>query len=181
MGRRRTGERHISKPVAAVEAPPGSPRPPGPELRDSDRPILGRRKPKGKVQRRKSATDFNARARPSRRRLNPVTSCVVEAADDVQPPAKADPARRLSKPAQTGLRALQKAIEEVGEPAPASNHIPSSVRVVTVERWRTYAYQSGISDTADPDAPRMAFKRAHEALIAGKHVVAWGDYRWQAT
>jgi hypothetical protein len=47
--------------------------------------------------------------------------------------------------------------------------------------WRVYAYESGISDAVDRDARRMAFKRAQETLVAGKHVAAWSDYRWPTT
>jgi hypothetical protein len=104
-----------------------------------------------------------------------ITSCVIE---EVESPPVTVKTRPPPKSAQTALRALRKAIEEVGESAPASNTIPASVKVVTVETWRTYAYQSGISDTDDPDARRMAFKRAHKALVDGGHVGAWGDYRW---
>ena len=107
----------------------------------------------------------------------PVTSCVIVAVDT---PAALKPKKgaEVPKSAQAAFRALGKAIAEVGEVAPASNHIPPAVRVVTVDQWRTYAYQSGISDTDNDDARRMAFKRAHATLIGGKHVVAWDNYRW---
>jgi hypothetical protein len=112
---------------------------------------------------------------------DPITSCVVEAADGEAPTAKPDPGRRLPKAAQTALRALRKALDEVGEPAPASNHIPPAARVVTVDQWRIYAYQSGISDSAEPRARQAAFKRAHDSLIGTSNVSAWGDFRWPST
>ena len=106
---------------------------------------------------------------------DPVTSCIVEATEGVAP----EKARKLPpKAAQTALRALQKAIEEVGELAPPSNTIPSSGRVVTVETWRRYAYASGISDSDDSDAKRQAFGRAYKALTNGNHVGAWNEWRW---
>lgn len=108
----------------------------------------------------------------------PVTSCVIVAADTAPASAKSAKGIKIPKTAQAAFRALEKAIAEVGEVAPASNHIPPAARVVTVDQWRTYAYQSGISDTDNDDARRMAFKRAHATLIGGKHVVAWDNYRW---
>jgi hypothetical protein len=102
-----------------------------------------------------------------------MTSCVVEAADAAIAPPKPDAARRLPKAAQTALRALHKAIEKVGAPAPASNHIPPTARVVTVDQWRAYAYQSGISDTADPDA---SFHVCVEACLrAARQRADFGD------
>jgi AAA domain len=111
-----------------------------------------------------------------------ITSCVIEAIEGgAQPSAKGDGTKRPSKAAQTALRALSRAVDALGEIPPAFNYVPPGLRVVTVDQWRTYAYQLGISDTADPDARRMAFKRAHEALVAGKYIAAWNEYRWPTT
>jgi hypothetical protein len=104
-----------------------------------------------------------------------VTSCVIEAVESTPRSRKTRPP---PKSAQTALRALRKAIDETGEDAPTSNTIPASVRVVKVETWRTYAYQSGISDSDDPDARRVAFSRAHKALVDSGHVQAHNEYRW---
>ena len=109
-----------------------------------------------------------------------LTSCVIEAVDGIAAAPKLDKTRRLPKAAQTALRALNLAIAEVGGNPPPSNHIPAGSRVVTVEQWRTYAYQAGISDSNEARARQVAFKRAHETLVGGKHVGAWGDYRWLA-
>ena len=73
---------------------------------------------------------------------DPIMSCVVEPVDVPEPaekPSRAAKPRPLPKAAQIALRALRKAIDEAGEQAPASNTIPRSVRVVTVETWRRYA------------------------------------------
>jgi len=75
------------------------------------------------------------------------------------------------------LRALRQAIEKIGE-AVTSNTIPVGVRVVTVDQWRTYAYQGGISDANTEAANRMAFGRAHKALVDGGFVLAHNEYRW---
>ena len=71
---------------------------------------------------------------------NTTTAPVVVAVEAKRRPAK--PSLRLPKSAQTALRALNEAISESGETAPASNHIPQSVRVAKIETWRTYRLQS---------------------------------------
>jgi hypothetical protein len=105
-------------------------------------------------------------------------SCIIEAIEAPATTSKPERARRLPKGAQTAMRALRLALEEIGEQPPASIHIPAGVNAVTVEQWRTYAYQAGISDSAEARARQVAFKRAHETLVGEKHVGAWGDYRW---
>lgn len=112
---------------------------------------------------------------------DPVTSCVVTAIDAeplVDVTKKPKKSRSLTKAGKTALRALTKALAEVGETAPASNHIPPSARVVTVDQWRTYAYKMGISDSPESRARQQAFKRAYDALTADEHVTTWGDHCW---
>jgi uncharacterized RmlC-like cupin family protein len=86
---------------------------------------------------------------------------------------------RLTKGAQTALRALTEALNEQGKPAAASNHIPAGVRVVSVEQWRQYAYRRGISaaDTT-PRAQQKAFKGASEYLIGAGRVGIWDKSVW---
>ena len=73
---------------------------------------------------------------------------------------------------------IKEAIDALGEPAPASNHIPKDVKVTTVERWRDYAYRLGISDSREQGARQRAFKRAHDTLIARQHVGTWDGWVW---
>ena len=87
---------------------------------------------------------------------------------------------KLPKAAQTALRALSTAIDELGEVPPASNHIPAKVRTVSVDQWRGYACRMGISDADTEDAKRMAFKRAHAAFVAARHVGVRDAHRWPA-
>jgi hypothetical protein len=121
---------------------------------------------------------------------DPITSCVVEPADETCKPtekkAAAKPKRHLPKSAGNALRALDKAIAEVGEAAPTSNHIPASARVVTVDQWQAYAFQMGISNSrpgtseADQDrARRKAFKSAVETLSTEDEIVIWGMHVWK--
>ena len=107
---------------------------------------------------------------------DPITSCVIEEVEGA--PTAASKTRAPPKSAQTALRALQTAIVEAGESAPPSNTIPAGARVVNVETWRRYAYQSGISDSNDASALRKAFARAHKTLVDNAHVKAWNEWRW---
>jgi hypothetical protein len=106
-----------------------------------------------------------------------ITSCVVEEVDSSTAREAGKRGRKSQKPHQAALRALRRAIEEVGERV-TSNTIPASVPVVSVDTWRTYAYQAGISAKNTEDSKRVAFNRAHRALIEGGHVLAHNEYRW---
>jgi len=107
-----------------------------------------------------------------------ITSCIVVPVEG----KAAIPSRKaltLPKSAKIALQAIQEAVEEAGESPTASNHIPGSVRVVTVDMWRQYAYQRGISAAdAGERARQQAFKRASEHLVAGGHVGIWGEHVW---
>jgi hypothetical protein len=109
----------------------------------------------------------------------PIMSCGVNHLPDVlaKPAQEANPAR-LSKADKIALRALKEAIDALGDRASASNHIPSDVKVTTLDRWRDYAYRLGISDSDEQDAKRKAFKRAHERLIAEQYVGARDGWVW---
>jgi hypothetical protein len=58
---------------------------------------------------------------------------------------------------KVALDILRKAIEEAGQPAPTSNHIPPDSRTILFETWRQYAYAAGISEGDDPDSKRRTF------------------------
>jgi len=109
----------------------------------------------------------------------PITSCVVMPVEDMatSKPVKIKGAR-MPKAAQTALRALREAIDEAGGPAPASNHIPAGVRVVSLERWREYAYRRGISASEEPRARQQAFKRGSEHLVGVQAVAIWDELAW---
>jgi hypothetical protein len=107
----------------------------------------------------------------------PVTSCVVVEAE--APTEQAD--RRSGRPsrsAQIALRALKKAIDETGAPAPPSDHIPVGVSAITRATWRQHAYMLGVSTSDQPRARQQAFQRASADLIADGSVEVWGDLVW---
>jgi hypothetical protein len=93
-------------------------------------------------------------------------------------PRQAVKSGRLPKAAQTALRALTEAILEQGMPAPASNHIPPGVKVVSVAVWRQQSYRRGVSTSEEGRARQQAFKRASEHLIGAGRVGAWDDQVW---
>ncbi|MEJ0093153.1 MAG: AAA family ATPase [Methylocella sp.] len=106
-----------------------------------------------------------------------ITSCVIAAVEGLEPSRKKT-RPKCTKGASIALVALQKAIGEVGEIPPASNHIPTGVKCVTTDQWREYAYRHGVSGSDEPRARRQAFQRAHEALVADRHVAVWEPFAW---
>jgi hypothetical protein len=85
---------------------------------------------------------------------------------------------QLTAGATVALKALDKALAEVGESAPTSNHVPTTARVVTIDRWRDYAVKMGIS-TGEGRAQRKAFQDAVTRLSAAKLVGVWEPYVWR--
>jgi hypothetical protein len=109
---------------------------------------------------------------------DPQTSCVIIPVEGAVPEAR-ERQKKLSDAAKIALRALVKAINEGGEPAPASNHIPLGMRVVSEKVWRDYAYKSGISD-GEERAKQTAFKRASQQLLSNNYVGTWNGLVWLA-
>jgi AAA domain len=104
------------------------------------------------------------------------TAPVVVPAEHV--PRRALKSGRLPKAAQTALRALTEAILEQGSATPASNHIPSGVKVVSMSVWRQQSYRRGISTSEGERARQQAFKRASEHVIGAGRVGVWDDQVW---
>jgi AAA domain len=110
-----------------------------------------------------------------------MSSCVLVPVEGVaQNTAKQGKRSQLSKAAKTALRALVEAVDECGAVPPASNHIPAGVCTVSINQWRQYAYNRGIS-TGEERAKQQAFKRATDLLIANEHVGIWGEQVWPVT
>ena len=112
---------------------------------------------------------------------DPITTAIVsDKMFDGQARKASTKAARLPKAAQIALRALNDILAECGEPAPASTHIPAGIQVTTIDRWRQYAYRSGISAGETPRARQMAFERASQQLVAAQAVGIWDQYAWAA-
>jgi hypothetical protein len=86
----------------------------------------------------------------------------------------------MTKAAKSALRALKMAIDECGSVPPPSNHIPDGVKTVTVDRWRDYAYRTGISTSDKAHAKGAAFNRACAELgdDDNKKVAMWNPQVW---
>ena len=112
---------------------------------------------------------------------NPITSMIIAPAEEeIAAPAQKRK-KKFPKAAKISLRALQEAINECGEQAPACNHIPANTRVTTVDRWRDYAYRRGISSSEEPRAKQTAFKRAVEYILGEQAATVWDEYVWVTT
>jgi KaiC/GvpD/RAD55 family RecA-like ATPase len=108
---------------------------------------------------------------------DPVTSCVVEAAEIQQVGArKTKPP--LSASQKRVLELLGEAIVRGGAVPPTCNHIPPNTRCVAEAVWRDYCYQGAVSDSDKPEAKQKAFRRAANDLLEAGRVGKWGDYVW---
>lgn len=107
---------------------------------------------------------------------DPIISCVV-VPTDAPPPTEKKKAVRLSPAQRIALQALERAIEEVGAKPPTNPNIGAR-KVATVDQWRLYAYQMGISKGTGESAKRMAFDRAVEHLASEKLALVWGEFCW---
>jgi hypothetical protein len=54
---------------------------------------------------------------------------------------------------------------EAGSIPATSNHIPPNTRTISIEQWRSYAYQGTITESDKPDARQKAFVRAVNKLL----------------
>lgn len=81
-----------------------------------------------------------------------------------------DRSARLGPNARTALRMLHDLLAEEGRPLPAAWGMASDLRAVPLERWRAYCRERGL--TADPEAFRSAFRRAHAALLAACRIAS---------
>lgn len=106
------------------------------------------------------------------------TAPVLDAVEGIQATKRKPKTIAVPKAAQTALRALQQAVDEVGSKPPASNHVPENTKVVTFDQWRQYAYKSGISTSEQPRARQLAFQRTSEWLIGAGKAGAWNEQAW---
>jgi hypothetical protein len=105
---------------------------------------------------------------------DPLTSCVVVPADDAA--AAGAKQSKATGAAQLALDQLRELIVSDGEPAPASNHIPPHVRVVSAVLWRECFYKAHAG--SKPDTKQKSFVRAVTRLQELHLVGLWGDQAW---
>ncbi len=108
-----------------------------------------------------------------------ITSCVVSAQDasPSEPEGKRKPT--LGDRERIALEALREAVIALGQDGKGGS-VPTSVRTVTVEQWREFAYRRGLSASDEADAKRKAFQRVREKLHAKGIIGAWDDLIWEA-
>lgn len=104
-----------------------------------------------------------------------ITSCVIAPTDASTGETKGT--TRLPDTARIALDALTLALTEEGQPSPGGQ-VPNGVRVVTIERWREYAYRRGVSPSDEPAAKRQAFHRVRQKLQTSRLIGIWGDWVW---
>lgn len=107
----------------------------------------------------------------------PINSCVIVPVDERYIERQTQE-RKVKGAKKVVLDLLRKAIDEAGSVPPASNHIPPNTRTISVETWRTYAYQGTITESDKPDTRQKAFVRAVKDLQAANLVRVWGEYAW---
>jgi hypothetical protein len=103
-----------------------------------------------------------------------ITSCVVLPADgEIVVRGK-----RVAGAAGIAFELLRKAIDEAGELAPASNHVPAKSRTTTLTMWRSYCYAGTVAESDKPDAKQKAFVRATKRLQSLGIIGVWGETVW---
>jgi hypothetical protein len=108
----------------------------------------------------------------------PITSCVVERDDNPGTSQTTDRRRKLSVKEGRALQLLAEAIEKDGELIPAVGRVPPNTKAVREQLWKQYFDSGGIVVKDTPNAKRMAFVRAVEALIAAGLVDRWDPWVW---
>jgi hypothetical protein len=119
-------------------------------------------------------------------RLEPVIVGVDPDGDDISTlvvlPAEAGRPDKLRHPVKgskaVALEILHRALNEAGAVPPASNHLPQNVRTISIETWRSYAYQGSITESDEPEARRKAFARAANDLQKAGLIGKWGNDVW---
>jgi hypothetical protein len=112
----------------------------------------------------------------------PVTTCVVDiaSAPRLSENAKAKPKDKPLKGAKAQvLSAIKKAIANSGENAPASNHIPNNVRVVTRDAFARYYDKMMGAKGRNLETVKRERNREITALAGDGHIGVWGDFIWQ--
>ena len=110
----------------------------------------------------------------------PMTSCVLDAEQDVATASRRPAEKKLSAKHMLALQALNEAIAAFGRsPPPEMSEIPADVeKVVSKRQWIVQATKRGISDSDRESAPRMAVGRALIELQTAGKIGVWDDYVW---
>ena len=104
----------------------------------------------------------------------PISSCVIVPSSE----AAAGAGRRITGAAKIALDFLQKAIDDAGEPAPASSQIPPAARVVKGSLWRAYCDNGSLTTSDKTDTKDKAFNRAYHKLQELGVIGVWTNLVW---
>jgi hypothetical protein len=88
------------------------------------------------------------------------------------------PKPKLPPAARIALDALRETVIDQGKEPPFSNRIPSGIKAVTIDQWRTAAYQRGIAASEKPRARQTAFQRALQQLAAQQCIGVCEPFIW---
>jgi hypothetical protein len=77
-------------------------------------------------------------------------------------------------------RFLNEALAEFGTVPPANGRIPGDTRVVTLDQWRHFCDQKGLSSSDQKDSQNAAFRRSKNDLQAAGDIGIWNKQVWVA-
>jgi hypothetical protein len=110
----------------------------------------------------------------------PITSCAVNIVSSPQRPAAKPKDNRRDDHTELAWRFLNEAILEFGKIPPTNARIPKNTATITVDQWRQYCDQKGLSASDQKESQSRAFRRAKESLqVAGK-IGIWLEHVWAA-
>lgn len=86
--------------------------------------------------------------------------------------------RQLKGQKALALKAMRKAVEEMGERIPETNHTPPNTRGVKRESFDIYAEKMGFLEGKTERVARATLDRLVRDLIGDKYLGRWGDWLW---
>ncbi|MEO1191465.1 MAG: AAA family ATPase [Pseudomonadota bacterium] len=106
-----------------------------------------------------------------------IASCVVKPTDA----NASEPGTSTPKTGAAGIAfdALRRAINEEGLSSPGGQ-VPTSVRVVSSDTWRRYAFSMGVSPKGTDESKKRVFNRAREKLLNTHAIAEWDGQVWIA-
>jgi KaiC/GvpD/RAD55 family RecA-like ATPase len=108
---------------------------------------------------------------------DPMTTCVIEAADALPTARRARP---LTPAGQVALQALREAIGDHGEVLAATSTIPNGVLAVRIDRWRAQ-FSIRYGEEKSSEAMDRAFRRGKEALLKLDSIRLSSPFVWLAS
>jgi AAA domain-containing protein len=108
---------------------------------------------------------------------DPITSCVVLPLNDEAARPASD--RKLSPRQRLALEVLADCALHCGEPPPAALGLPTGLRAVQINYWRSELEARGVIDREGKN-PRQDFRRIKDALLTRKAIGIRDNLVWRA-